>query len=145
MPKGSVTIGAKRNTLLEEASGEYVAFIDDDDYVTQDYIKKVYEACNLGYDCVELRSQIASNDHLNGRIIHFAVHNDPEPKLLQEDVYIQSIGHLCPVKASIALKARFPELNVGEDLEYSRRIKPLLRTMAPTEGILYYYNRMQKK
>lgn len=38
------TVGAKRNALLEAARGEYVTFIDDDDKVAPDYVKRIYKA-----------------------------------------------------------------------------------------------------
>ena len=36
---GEMPIGKKRNLLLEEASGAYIAFVDDDDLVSEDYVK----------------------------------------------------------------------------------------------------------
>lgn len=37
-------LGAARNTALAWAQGEYVAFVDSDDAVTADYLKKLYTA-----------------------------------------------------------------------------------------------------
>ncbi len=39
-----MSIGAKRNLLLEKAKGGYVCFIDDDDLVPDYYVKKILEA-----------------------------------------------------------------------------------------------------
>ena len=38
------TVGAKRNALLGMAKGEYVSFIDDDDEVAADYVRRIYKA-----------------------------------------------------------------------------------------------------
>lgn len=35
------SVGAKRNSLLDSAHGEYVSFIDDDDEVAADYVQKI--------------------------------------------------------------------------------------------------------
>ncbi len=35
-------VGAKRNSLLSMARGEYISFIDDDDEVASDYVQKIY-------------------------------------------------------------------------------------------------------
>ena len=40
------TVGAKRNALLDMARGEYVSFIDDDDMVAADYVKRIHDAIN---------------------------------------------------------------------------------------------------
>lgn len=38
------SVGAKRNALLDAARGEYVSFIDDDDMVADDYVRRIYDA-----------------------------------------------------------------------------------------------------
>lgn len=135
------TIGEKRNDLLLEATGKYIAFIDDDDFLHKDYIKKMLEACNKNKDCVELHVQVVSNDHLNNCIFHYHLSHPLEPKKLQPDVYIYPISHLCAIKTRIAKLAKYPHKNVGEDVEYAREIHPHLKTMAFTDDVLYYYNR----
>ena len=37
------TVGSKRNTLLDAAKGEYIAFIDDDDSISPDYVARIYD------------------------------------------------------------------------------------------------------
>ena len=46
-----ISIGEKRNKLLNKAVGDYVAFIDDDDLVSDDYVKKVLQAIESKPDC----------------------------------------------------------------------------------------------
>jgi glycosyltransferase involved in cell wall biosynthesis len=38
------TVGAKRNALLAAANGEFISFIDDDDMVAPDYVKRIHDA-----------------------------------------------------------------------------------------------------
>lgn len=47
-------VGVARNTGLEHAFGQWILFIDSDDYINQGYFEKgVYEiTCNKGLDCV---------------------------------------------------------------------------------------------
>lgn len=37
-------VGSKRNALLDAARGDYVVFIDDDDDVAPDYVRRIYSA-----------------------------------------------------------------------------------------------------
>ena len=46
--------GGARNLGLEYASGEYIGFVDSDDYVSKDMYEKMYdEAVKTGYDIID--------------------------------------------------------------------------------------------
>ena len=42
--EGNLSVGTKRNKVLDRANGEYVCFIDDDDMVTPIYVSKIFIA-----------------------------------------------------------------------------------------------------
>jgi glycosyltransferase involved in cell wall biosynthesis len=46
--------GAKRNALMDIARGDFVAFVDDDDRVTPDYVERLYQAlvAHPAADCI---------------------------------------------------------------------------------------------
>ena len=47
-----ITTGAKRNNLLNKASGKYICFIDDDDHISNDYLRLILEAIESDADCI---------------------------------------------------------------------------------------------
>jgi len=47
---GERSIGWKRNRLIERAQGEFVAFVDDDDTVSDDYLPRICQARWSGRD-----------------------------------------------------------------------------------------------
>jgi len=44
MDNRRMSVGRKRNTLLDMAQGEYISFIDDDDDVSPEYVRLIHDA-----------------------------------------------------------------------------------------------------
>ena len=131
-----VSIGTKRNTLLDRARGDYVAFCDDDDLVSANYVADVLAALKDSPDCAELRG-IITTDGRNQRSFHHSIEHQAWSE--KDRVYLRYPNHLNPIKRELALQARFPEKNHGEDKEFSDRVKPLLKTMGASPMVTYFY------
>jgi glycosyltransferase involved in cell wall biosynthesis len=69
------TTGAKRNILLNMAKGDYIAFIDDDDAISNDYIKLVLKAIETNPDVIGMRLVHYMNGKFikNGKIYPMAI------------------------------------------------------------------------
>ena len=50
---GTMSVGEKRNVLIDKANGEYICFIDDDDYVAENYLNLILQ--NLTKDILLIR------------------------------------------------------------------------------------------
>jgi len=137
-----VAIGAKRNALLDRSRGDYVAFVDDDDLVSTNYIRDVLAALENNPDCAELRGIITTD---GGKPKDF--HHTIECKAWCEKngVYLRMPNHLNAVRRDMALQVRFPETNFGEDHDYSKRLLPLLKTMGAVPRVIYLYQSRTKK
>src|SRR5665213_1512186 len=48
----TMTVGEKRNKLLSISKGDYVCFVDDDDWVADDYIDEILNGIESKPDCV---------------------------------------------------------------------------------------------
>lgn len=133
-----LSIGQKRNMLLMQSVGEYVAFVDDDDTVSVDYVEKVLAALTRNPDCSSLTGQIVFSDGYSRPFIHSLRYDrwidDHEGK-----VYYRPPNHLNAVRRDIAVKVGFPAINSGEDRVFSMGIRPLLRTEEWIDGIIYQY------
>jgi hypothetical protein len=53
-------------------------------------------------------------------------------------------NHLNPVKREYALRARFPDLTIGEDRDYSYRLRPFLKTEVMIDEPIYFYMEKSK-
>lgn len=137
-----ITTGAKRNALLARASGDYVAFVDDDDLVSAHYVRDVLKALEDSPDCAELRG-IITVDGRNPKDFHHTIHCEKWEE--RNGVYLRYCNHLNAIRRELALQAGFPEKNHGEDKEFSDRVKPLLRTMGEVPSVLYLYQSRTRK
>jgi len=145
----NISTGAKRNLLLEKAKGDYIAFIDDDDMVSENYIAKILWALQENPDCCSLEGILFRPKQ------RFLFYHTIKCKRWHEkdNIYYRTPNHLNAVKRELALQTKFLEINRGEDVDYSTRLRPLLKTEvlrpllkteAHIEGVLYYYIKDKK-
>jgi glycosyltransferase involved in cell wall biosynthesis len=139
----SLSVGAKRNKLLREALGEFVAFVDDDDDVSDDYVSQIFGAVEGsrpagGVDCIGMRGIITVNGGAP-RQVHYSLAN--KSAFNSEGVYFRSPGHLNPIRRALLAGYAFPEVNVGEDADFSDRLLAArtLKKEAFVDKVLYHY------
>lgn len=137
---GSMPIGTKRNSLLREASGEYVCFVDDDDDLAGSYIEDIWgELADGSVDCVGMAGlMIGPNGTQPKLFIHSNKYKD---SFERNSVYYRPPNHLNPMRREIAIRYGFPKKNEGEDLDFCSRIARdgVLKTERFIEHPLYIY------
>jgi hypothetical protein len=138
-----MTIGKKRNKLLEMAEGEYICFIDDDDDVSDDYVELIVSKIKWNNpDCIGTQG-IISFDGTNER--QWYISKDYGRWYEENNVYYRTPNHLSPVKKELALQVKFPEVNFSEDNDYSQRLFSLLKTETKIEKNIYFYKYISNK
>lgn len=139
-----MTIGEKRNRLMEMAVGEYIAFIDDDDEIGPTYFDKVLGAIELHHpDVIGLmgimRWQKTRTKQINYRFYHTIKNRD---WFESKRGFERPPNHLNPIKRDIAVRFPFLDVNHGEDKDWSLRIaqEGVLVTEVMVDEPIYYYN-----
>lgn len=142
----SKTIGEKRNNLLEKSKGKYVAFIDDDDEVSSDYIDTLMNAIKSKPDCVSLRGVITWNGS-NPELFEHSVKYSAYATTTNEIKYERYPNHLNCIKSSIAKQFKFKEINFGEDTDWATQIfqSGLLKKEVYIDKVLYHYKYIVNK
>lgn len=144
-----VTIGEKRNALLQQASGEWVAFIDSDDMISRNYLKILLG--NIGtirshVNCFSLRG-VMTTDGKNPEIFEHSIKYKEWRTTDNEVKYERFINHLNCIRTSIAKQFKYPKVNMGEDHNYSKQLRAsgLFTSEGEINEVLYYYKYRTKK
>ncbi len=133
-----MTVGRKRNVLVSESTAEYACFVDDDDDISDDYVRKIRQALDGNPDCVSLNGIITFSGIKPQTFIHSIRYNSYFEK---DGIYYRPPNHLNPIRRSISASFMFPEKNCGEDTDWAMQIcrSGLLRTEHFVEEPYYFY------
>lgn len=131
-----LTIGAKRQQLLDACEGQYVVMVDDDDDIDPSFIESVLPM--LGdVDCCTYRESVRINgrEHTCNHSIKYADWGS------KQDGYdfVRTPYYKDVIKTEIARKVGFKSVRYGEDHIQARALKPLLKTEAHIDRVMYYY------
>lgn len=135
-------IAKTRNYGLSLSSGEYITFVDSDDYVHRNYLQSLFEAIEDNYCELAICSFARFTDD---KIIH----NKIEKSRVVDNLYLEQLLFTDPnigkanwnklYDAKILKKIKFPDICLGEDyvvnFEYLKRIK----SVSILSDELYYY------
>lgn len=135
---GQGTIGEKRNRLLAEAGGMYVAFIDDDDNVSDRYIQLQLGGIQKDVDCCSLKGII--NERGTEKAF---IHSLRYEEYADNGTFFERYpNHLNCIRYDIARRFQFPAINHGEDTDWATQIHKsgLLKTEYWIDEVLYFYN-----
>ena len=139
-----ISIGAKRQKLLEKAKGDWIVFFDDDDIPSYNYIKVILSAIknNTTIDCIGIRGIMTTNGIHSKSWCHrlgYKIEGDGHTPHASGYDYVRPIIHFNPVRRELALKAGFKDLRYGEDMDYAERLNPLLTKEYFIDEILFHY------
>ncbi len=157
MDNKRVSVGAKRNSLLQSAIGEYISFIDDDDEVAPNYVDKILSEITKGRKedpkvdviCFPQRATLSPSG-----VIHECSYSlahkerkleqipDGPPNTLK---WTGPPAHTMVWRREIVRHIQFPEKNFGEDVNWvdlacGRALKEAQITGEP----LYFYKFSEK-
>ena len=138
-----ITIGKKRQALLDRANGLYSCFIDDDDKITPYYFQVIQDAIKSGdYDCIQLNGRYYIDDKFDRPFIHSLKYTK---WIEDETAYYRCPNHLNPIKTSIMRKVKFHDISNQEDRKFSEELvkQQLLKTEYTHDKVqyLYYFNK----
>lgn len=144
--EGELSIGAKRQAMLEQATAEWVSFHDDDDIPGPQYVSAVLGVIDSP-DPPDVVGFLLRY-YVDGREAGAAVHSYTA-ETYQLPVQARRVrwrrmnrlpNHLNPVRRDLALRVGFADKDHGEDSDYARRLAELNPREAFVPEYLYSYD-----
>lgn len=143
----SKSISEKRNDLLAIARGKYIAFLDDDDAVSKDYMSKILQAIDENdVDCITFNQWCS----LDGEPmdVEFGIGNPHGQLWRDEDGFLGDIKrppyHMCVWRRDIAVTEQFKPVygangQSSEDIDWLMRLYPKIQTEHHIDDSLHGY------
>lgn len=140
-------LSSARNIGIKESSGEFITFVDSDDYIRKDYVEKlsrimIHDNCDIvvgSYEKVYTDIDFSIIDknvdikQYDGR--EFAY------EILSQKLPIYAHGKL--YRRELFQKIEFPEGRLYEDVPTLWKISKLIKRAASIDSKLYYYRQRE--
>lgn len=132
-----------RNRGLEVCNGEYICFIDCDDYIPNNYLEKMYSKCisnNVKMAACNIESITEDNNIIWEKVMNEGIYTKEE--IMKELLEFKSFNAGPCGKIfhkSIKEQVKFPNLKTYEDLVFVYRAIYILGDIYYTNEIDYFY------
>jgi glycosyltransferase involved in cell wall biosynthesis len=139
--KGGPSIGAKRQSLIERAKGNYLCFLDDDENISPKYVETLLRLCLQDKDVCTFRNVSKFDNYWC--IVDMGLTN-PQEQAHDIDIVYRKPWHICPVRREFASQYLFTDSNYGEDWVWFEKVLKHCTTEAKSNALLHQYNHSKR-
>ena len=130
------TVGEKRDALLRAGRGAYVAFVDDDDWISPDYVAELVKAAREGPDVITFLQEATVNG-VTAEVEHRL--GNPNESFPGNGRIKRNAWHTCGWKRSLAIQSHFPASSFGEDWAFAEPLCRIAKTEIHIPKVLHFY------
>lgn len=141
-----VTIGEKRQLVLDSSHGDYVAFVDDDDSISIHYVQSILAAIKVspGVDVITFNN-ISNIENHKSICVNMRLKQQNEQARFDDvdgasmPVIKRAAWHTCAWRADLAKQVKFPATSYGEDWAWAEKLNELAQTEHHIPQQLHHY------
>lgn len=139
----TLSIGEKRQYAVDHCTSEYIAFIDDDDLISANYVDAILNKLKHRPYGVGFRGIMTGTHSYPMEFIHKAglPYAEKPTKYNGSYIWTRPLNHLNPVMIDIAKHIGYKSINEGEDYDYAKRLDEsgLIADQTFIDQFLYFY------
>jgi hypothetical protein len=133
-----ISVGAKRQKLLNRSKGHYIVFFDDDDFPEPYYVSEIIQALETRPDCLGYLIKMTTNGEREQVCCHSLRYPEWKTNIDGYD-YVRNITHFNVCLREIAIAIGFPDKRFGEDQVYSNGVTALCQTEVFIDKFMFHY------
>lgn len=133
-----ISIGAKRQLLIDKAKGDYIVMIDDDDWCPYYFVVEIIQAIESNPGCVgylELCKFQNRKDEISCFSNRFREWGDNQFGYN----HVRTPFFKSPIKTELVKKVGCKDLRFAEDHQFAKDILPFLKTEVFINKVMYEY------
>lgn len=134
-----ISIGAKRNKLINSAQGKYIVMIDDDDWVPYHFVHSIMKAIETEPDCVGYLELCNYFGTKMNETSCFSKRFSSWADNIEGYNHVRTPFFKTPIKTEIAKQVGCKDMRFGEDHDFAICVYPLLKTEVFINDYLYEY------
>lgn len=140
-------LSSARNIGIKESSGEYITFLDSDDYIRKDFVKKLMDIMIDSESDIVVGSYMKVYDNLDISITDETLHinqyegADFSYEMLSQKLPMYAHGKL--YKRELFEEIQFPDGRWFEDVPTLWKISKLVKRAAAIDNKLYFYRQRE--
>lgn len=135
-------VAAARNTGLNNAAGDYILYVDSDDWIENNMVERMLEL-SANADIVFCGNDAATSPESREISIDIKIENWNHEKIISEFIKHKMISGMLwnkLIKRSLTEGCRFnPKTGYGEDAEFLWQVLQHTKSMCVTNEILYHH------
>jgi hypothetical protein len=138
-----LTLGENRQKMREEATAEYISFVDDDDLVPRHFMRTILPLLD-GVDQIGFKVKYFSDRREQHPCFHSLKYGNWTQTVHGRVVgesgagFYRDISHLNPMRRTLALQKKMHG-GVGEDCRWAADMRGLVKTEHYVDDFLYWY------
>ena len=135
---GGLSVGKKRESLVQRASGKYLCFLDSDESIAPNYVETLVRLCYKDQDVCTFQAMVKLSSFW--ALVDMRLTYKVNDQITPDHSVRRPPWHICPVRSVFAKLHKFSDKSNAEDFEWMEKVLANCTTEAHSECIIFTYN-----